>query len=75
MNKNDSTEKDKHDQLINLVTTLRPMIKALRELIKQADDAVATRLESSLGRIDGTVNEVSSAIEILGGIATRLHRH
>lgn len=75
MNKNDSTEKDKHDQLINLVTTLRPMIKALRELIKQADDAVATRLESSLGRIDGTVNEVSSAIEILGGTATRLHRH
>lgn len=43
MNKNDSTEQDTHDQLINLVTTLRPVIKALRELIKQADDAVATR--------------------------------
>ncbi|WP_413520672.1 DNA-binding protein [Psychrobacter glacincola] len=70
MNKNDSTEQDTHDQLINLVTTLRPVIKALRELIKQADDAVATRLERSLGRIDGTVNEVTAAIKALGGSAS-----
>lgn len=70
MNKNDSTEQDIHDQLINLVTTLTPVIKALRELIAQADDAVATRLERSLGRIDGTVNEVTAAIKALGGSAS-----
>lgn len=70
MNKNDSNEQDIHDQLINLVTTLNPVIKALRALIAQADNAVAMRLDRSLGSIDGKVDEVSSAIEKLGSTAS-----
>lgn len=70
MNKNDRTEQDIHDQLVNLVTSLTPVIGALRELIKRADDAVARRLERSLSGIDSKVSEVSSAIEELGGSAS-----
>lgn len=70
MNKNDRTEQDIHDQLVNLVTSLTPVIGALRELIKRADDAVARRLERSLSGIDSKVNEVSSAIEELGSSAS-----
>lgn len=66
MNKNNSNEHDIHDDLINLVTTLKPVIKALRALIGQADDAVATRLDHSLSRIDGTVDKISTVIEELG---------
>ena len=50
MNKDNSNEQDIHDQLVNLVTSLTPVIGALRELIKRADDAVARRLERSLDR-------------------------
>lgn len=66
MNKDNSNEHDIHDDLINLVTTLKPVIKALRALIGQADDAVATRLDHSLSRIDGTVDKISTVIEELG---------
>ena len=57
MNKDNSNEYDIHDELINLVTRLKPVIEALRALIGQADDAVATRLDqlhvraASLGEI------------------------
>ncbi|GAF62829.1 hypothetical protein JCM18903_2936 [Psychrobacter sp. JCM 18903] len=44
MNKDNSNEYDIHDELVNLVTRLKPVIEALRALIGQADDAVATRL-------------------------------
>ena len=70
MNKDNSNEQDIHDQLVNLVTSLTPVIGALRELIKRADDAVARRLERSLSGIDSKVNEVSSAIEELGSSAS-----
>ncbi|WP_313493382.1 hypothetical protein [Psychrobacter faecalis] len=70
MNKDNSNEQDIHDQLVNLVTSLTPVIGALRELIKRADDAVARRLERSLSGIDSKVSEVSSAIEELGSSAS-----
>ena len=70
MNKDNSNEHDIHDDLINLVTTLKPVIKALRALIGQADDAVATRLDHSLSRIDGTVDKISTVIEELGDSAS-----
>ena len=66
MTKDNSNEYDIHDELINLVTRLKPVIEALRALIGQADDAVATRLDRSLGRIDSTVDEISTVIEELG---------
>ena len=70
MNKDNSNEHDIHDELINLVTTLKPVITALRALIGQADDAVATRLDRSLSRIDGTVDNISTVIEELGNSAS-----
>ena len=70
MNKDNSNEHDIHDELINLVTRLKPVIKALRALIGQADDAVATRLDRSLSRIDGTVDDISTVIEELGNSAS-----
>lgn len=70
MNQDNSNEHDIHDQLINVVTTLKPAIKALQLLIGQADDAVATRLDQSLSRIDGTVDEISTVIEALGDSAS-----
>lgn len=70
MTKNNNDEHDIHDQLINVVTTLKPVIKALRALIEQADDAVATRLDHSLSRIDSTVDEISTVIEELGESAS-----
>ncbi|WP_370214938.1 hypothetical protein [Aeromicrobium sp.] len=70
MNKDNSNEHDIHDELINLVTTLKPVITALRALIGQADDAVATRLDRSLSRIDGTVDDISTVIEELGNSAS-----
>ena len=70
MNKNNSNKHDIHDQLINLVTTLTSVIEPLRVLINQADDAVATRLDTSLGRIDGTVDDIAAAIETLGDTAS-----
>lgn len=66
MTKDNSNEHDIHDELINLVTRLKPVIEALRALIGQADDAVATRLDRSLGRIDSTVDEISTVIAELG---------
>lgn len=48
MNKDNSNEQDIHDQLVNLVTSLTPVIGALRELIKRADDAVADGLSVRL---------------------------
>ncbi|MGB3110842.1 MAG: hypothetical protein WBB40_09680, partial [Psychrobacter alimentarius] len=70
MNKDNSNEHDIHDELINLVTRLKPVIEALRALIGQADDAVATRLDHSLSRIDGTVDEISTVIAELGNSAS-----
>ncbi|MFC6203228.1 hypothetical protein ACFPZK_00680 [Psychrobacter urativorans] len=70
MNKDNSNEHDIHDELINLVTRLKPVIEALRALIGKADDAVATRLDHSLSRIDGTVDEISTVIAELGNSAS-----
>ncbi|WP_426243611.1 hypothetical protein [Psychrobacter sp. TWP2-1-2] len=70
MNKDNSNEHDIHDELINLVTRLKPVIEALRALIGQADDAVATRLDHSLSRIDSTVDEISTVIAELGNSAS-----
>lgn len=70
MNKDNSNDHDIHDELINLVIRLKPVIEALRSLIGQADDAVATRLDHSLSRIDGTVDEISTVIAELGNSAS-----
>lgn len=69
MNKDNSNEYDIHDELINLVTRLKPVIEALRALIGQADDAVATRLDQSLGHIDAKIEEMTAVTQKLDGSA------
>ncbi|WP_201538752.1 hypothetical protein [Psychrobacter immobilis] len=70
MNKDNSNEHDIHDELINLVTRLKPVIEALRALIGQADDAVATRLDRSLGHIDAKIEEMTAVTQKLDGSAS-----
>ena len=70
MNKDNSNEQDIHDELINLVTRLKPVIEALRALIGQADDVVATRLDHSLSRIDTKIDEMTSVTQKLDGSAS-----
>lgn len=70
MNKDNSNEQDIHDELINLVTRLKPVIEALRALIGQADDAVATRLDRSLSRIDIKIDEMTAVTQKLDGSAS-----
>ena len=70
MNKDNSNEHDIHDELINLVTRLKPVTEALRALIGQADDAVATRLDRSLGHIDAKIEEMTAVTQKLDGSAS-----
>ena len=65
MNKDNSNEYDIHDELVNLVTRLKPVIEALRALIGQADDAVATRLDHSLSHIDAKIEEMTAVTQKL----------
>lgn len=55
-----------HDEIINLVTTLKPVIQALQALITQTDEAMATRLDGAIERIDNKVEDVTSVIDKLG---------
>ena len=70
MNKDNSNEQDIHDQLVNLVTSLTPVIGALRELIKRADDAVARRLDRSLSHIDAKIEEMTAVTQKLDDSAS-----
>ena len=70
MNKDNSNEHDIHDELINLVTRLKPVIEALRALIGQADDAVATRLDHSLSHIDAKIEEMTAVTQKLDDSAS-----
>jgi len=70
MNKDNSNEYDIHDELVNLVTRLKPVIEALRTLIGQADDAVATRLDRSLSHIDAKIEEMTAVTQKLDDSAS-----
>ena len=70
MNKDNSNEYDIHDELVNLVTRLKPVIEALRALIGQADDAVATRLDHSLSHIDAKIEEMTAVTQKLDDSAS-----
>ncbi len=58
-------QQELHDQIVNLINNIKPIVPALRALTDQADKAVADRLNTSLNKIDLKVNNVTSIIDTL----------